>query len=142
MSQENGTAEALDVLRHRDPAWMPNLVARIATRMPTREPGRHDLLRIVLEFCGEDPPASDGFLLAFMDFGGRPRWRAAFDALIPRMLEVVGAGSIFANTWQWPQFLHERADRRVLLDRCLARLQQGGSAKEMEGSSRCTRSPT
>ncbi|MDX8147745.1 DUF6493 family protein [Lentzea sp. BCCO 10_0061] len=133
ISQENGTLEALDVLRHRDPAWLPDLVARIATRMPTREPGRHDLLRIVLEFCGEDPPDSDGFLLAFMDFGGHTRWRPAFDALIPRMLEVVGAGAIFADTWQWPQFLHERADRRVLLDGCLARLQQGGAAKEMEG---------
>ncbi|MEU3642009.1 DUF6493 family protein [Lentzea sp. NPDC034063] len=133
MSQENGSLEALDVLRHRDPAWLPDLLTRIATRMPTREPGRHDLLRIVLEFCGEDPPDTDGFLLAFMDFGGHTRWRPAFDALIPRMLEVVGAGAIFANIWQWPQFLHERADRKVLLDGCLARLQQGGSAKEMEG---------
>ncbi|MGW6932159.1 DUF7824 domain-containing protein [Lentzea sp. NPDC054927] len=133
MSQENGTIEALSVLRHRDPAWLPDLVARIATRMPTREPGRHDLLRIVLEFCGDNPPDSDGFLLAFMDFGGHTRWRPSFDALIPRMLEVVGAGAIFANTWQWPQFLGERADRQVLLDGCLARLQQGGSAKEMEG---------
>ncbi|RDI35030.1 DUF6493 family protein [Lentzea flaviverrucosa] len=133
VSQENGTLEALDVLRHRNPAWLPDLVTRIATRMPAREPGRHDLLRIVLEFCGDNPPDTDGFLLAFMDYGGHTRWRPAFDALIPRMLEVVGAGAIFANTWQWPQFLTERADRQVLLDGCLARLQQGGSAREMEG---------
>ncbi|WP_439659099.1 hypothetical protein ACSHWB_43090 [Lentzea sp. HUAS TT2] len=132
-SQENGTAEALDVLRHRDPAWLPDLVARLATRMPTRELGRHDLMRIVLEFCGDNPPDSDGFLLHFMDFGGHTRWRPSFDALVPRMLEVAGSGVIFANTWQWPQFLNERADRQVLLDGCLARLQQGGSAKEMEG---------
>jgi hypothetical protein len=132
-SQENGTIEALDVLRHRDPAWLPDLVARIAARMPAREPSRHDLLRIVLEFCGDNPPDTDGFLLAFMDFGGHTRWRPSFDALIPRMLEVVGAGAIFANTWQWPRFLTERADRRVLLDGCLARLQQGGGAGEMEG---------
>ncbi|MEV6711104.1 DUF6493 family protein [Lentzea sp. NPDC051208] len=133
MSQENGIAEALDVLRHRDPAWLPDLVTRVAAKIPAREPSRHDLMRIVLEFCGDTPPDTDGFLLHFLDFGGYTNWRPSFDALIPRMLEVVGSGAIFANTPQWQQFLCERADRRMLLDGCLARLQQGGSASEMEG---------
>ncbi|MCX2947205.1 DUF6493 family protein [Lentzea sp. NEAU-D7] len=133
MSQDNGISEALDVLRHRDPAWLPDLVARVAARIPAREPSRPDLMRIMLEFCGDNPPDTDGFLLHFLAFDGHADWRPSFDALVPRMLEVVGGGAIFANIPQWPQFLCERADRRVLLDGCLARLQQGGSASEMEG---------
>jgi hypothetical protein len=123
----------IDVLRHRDLAWLPDLAARLGAKMPTRDLGRRDLLNVVLEFCGDNPPDSDGFLLHFMDFGGHTRWRPCFDAVIPRMLEVVGAGVMFANTRQWPPFLRDRADRAVLLDGCLARLQQGGSAREMEG---------
>lgn len=131
--QAGSTAVVLDVLRHRDVAWLPDLAARIGARMPTRDLSRRDLLVIVLEFCGDEPPDSDGFLLHFLDFGGHTRWRPAFDALIPRLLEVVGTGVMIANTRQWRSFLIERADRQVLLDGCLARLQQGGSAREMEG---------
>ncbi|MGW6442061.1 DUF7825 domain-containing protein [Lentzea sp. NPDC055074] len=133
MSRENGTAEALDVLRHRDPAWLPDLLVRLAGRMPTRDLDRNDLMRIVLEFCGDTPPDTDGFLLHLLDFGDRSRWRPAFDALIPRVLEVVGAGAILADSAEWRTFLRDRADRRELLDGCLARLQQGGAPKEMEG---------
>ncbi|SMC55851.1 DUF6493 family protein [Lentzea albidocapillata] len=130
---DNGINVILDVLRHRELTWLTDLVTRVAAKMPTRERWRQDLLGVVLEFCGDTPPDSDGFLLHFMDFDGHTRWKPAFDALIPRMLEVVGSGAIFANTWQWQRFLCERADRRVLLDGCLARLQQGGGATEMEG---------
>jgi hypothetical protein len=130
---ENATAVVIDVLRHRDLAWTPDLVTRLAARMPTRQLWRRDLLLIILEFCGDNPPDSDGFLLHFLDFGGHTRWRAGFDALIPRMLEVVGAGAAFANTRQWRLFLRDRDERQVLLDGTLARLQQGGSAREMDG---------
>ncbi|GAB2808310.1 DUF6493 family protein [Lentzea nigeriaca] len=132
-SHAGSTSVVLDVLRHRELTWLPDLVARLGAKMPTRDLSRRDLLVIVLEFCGDNPPDSDGFLIHFMDFGGHTRWRPAFDALIPRLLEVVGAGAIIANTRQWRTFLRDRADRQVLLDGCLARLQQGGSAKEMEG---------
>ncbi|ANZ41761.1 hypothetical protein BBK82_43295 [Lentzea guizhouensis] len=131
-SPHDGTAVVLDVLRHRQLTWLPDLVARLA-RMPTRELTRRDLLRVILEFCGDTPPDTDGFLLHFLDFGGHTRWRPEFDALVPRMLEVVGAGVIFANVRQWRLFLRDRAPRPVLLDGVLARLQQGGSAREMEG---------
>ncbi|GLY51130.1 DUF6493 family protein [Lentzea sp. NBRC 102530] len=134
MRDDNGITVALDVLRHRDLAWMPDLVTRIAARMPgparTRRP---DLLWLVLEFCGDTPPDADGFLLHFLEFGGHTRWRPAFDALIPRLLEVAGSGAIFATVPQWRAFLRDRADRAVLLDGCLARLQQGGAAREMDG---------
>ncbi|MGI5500480.1 DUF6493 family protein [Lentzea sp. CA-135723] len=133
MREDNGVPVALDVLRHRDLPWLPDLVTRLAARMPSRQRRRQDLLRIVLEFCGDTPPDSDGFLLHFMDFGGHTRWRPAFDALIPRVLEVVGSGAIIANTRQWREFLRDRADRTVLLDGVLARLQQGGAAHEMDG---------
>ncbi|MFC3895716.1 DUF6493 family protein [Lentzea rhizosphaerae] len=129
----NGIAELIDVLRRRDLAWMPELLVRLAAKMPTRELRRYDLMRVILEFCGENAPDSDGFLLHFLNAGGHTGWRPGFDVLIPRLLEVVGAGVSFANTREWPSFLRGRADRTVLFDGCLARLQQGGSAKEMEG---------
>lgn len=133
MSPESGTTELCDVLRQRDLAWMPDLITRLSARMPTRELSRHDLMRVILEFCGENPPDSDGFVLHLMTFGGHTRWRPGFDALIPRMLEVVGSGVVLANIRQWRTFLRDRTDRATLLDACLARLQQGGGAKEMEG---------
>ncbi|MEV6711105.1 DUF6493 family protein [Lentzea sp. NPDC051208] len=123
----------VDVLRHRELTWIPDLVTRIAAKMPARERWRQDLLHVVLEFCGDAPPDSDGFLLHFMDLGGHTRWKPAFDALIPRMLEVVGSGGIMGFRRQWPEFLRDRADRQVLLDCCLARLQQGGTAAEVGG---------
>ncbi|MFD4637621.1 DUF6493 family protein [Lentzea sp. NPDC058436] len=126
-------AVLIDVLRHRDLPWMPDLVTRLAAKMPSRERWRRDLLQVVLAFCGEDPPDSDGFLLHFMDFGGHTRWRPAFDALIPRMLGAVGSGAILANNRHWRLFLRDRAERKVLFDACLSRLQQGGAAKEVEG---------
>ncbi len=132
-SQKDGTAVVIDVLRHRDPPWLPDLVARLGAKIPARDLSRNDLLRVVLEFCGENPPDSDGFLLHLMLFDGHTRWRPGFDVLIPRILEVVGAGRFFATTREWLVFLRDRADRQVLLDGCLARLQQGGTAQEMEG---------
>lgn len=123
----------IEVLRERDLPWMPDLVPRLAARMPSRERWRRDLLRVVLEFCGDEPPDSDGFLLHFLDLGDQTRWRPAFDALIPRMLEAVGTGAVLANSRLWRVFLRDRAERKVLFDGCLARLQQGGAAKEMEG---------
>ncbi|NGY66066.1 hypothetical protein G7043_44990 [Lentzea sp. NEAU-D13] len=133
MRPDGGITDLIDVLRQRDLAWMPDLVARLGAKMPTRELNRFDLMRVILEFCGENPPDSDGFLRHFMTLGGHTRWQPGFDALIPRMLEVVGTGVVFATTRQWPPFLRDRADRKILLDGCLARLQQGGGAKEMEG---------
>lgn len=130
----NGVNVAIDVLRHRELPWMPDLVTRLAAKMPTRERWRQDLLGIVLEFCGDDPPDSDGFLLHLMDFGGIERWRPAFDALIPRMLATVGSGGALSSARrQWPEFLCRRADRQELLDGCLARLQQSGTPGEMDG---------
>ncbi|USX55245.1 DUF6493 family protein [Lentzea sp. HUAS12] len=126
-------AALIEVLRERDLPWMPDLVTRLAARMPSRERWRRDLLRVVLEFCGDEPPDSDGFLLHFLDFRDQARWRPAFDALIPRMLDAVGSGAILAGSPPWQSFLRDRAERKVLLDGCLTRLQQGGAAKEMEG---------
>ncbi|HEX8867496.1 MAG TPA: DUF6493 family protein [Lentzea sp.] len=128
--QEDELAVLLDVLRQRE--FAKDLVPRLAAKLP-RDGGRRDLLRIVLEFCGDTPPDTDGFVLSFMDFGGHTRWRPGFDPLIPRLLEVVGSGVILANVRQWRTFLRDKADRATLYDGCLARLQQGGGAKEVEG---------
>ncbi|MGW6442062.1 hypothetical protein [Lentzea sp. NPDC055074] len=131
---DNGITVVIDVLRHRELPWTPDLVTRIAAKMPARERWRQDLLHVVLEFCGDEPPDSDGFLLHLMDFGGHERWRPAFDALIPRMLETVGSGVVLGSARRrWPEFLCRQADRQVLLDGCLARLQQSGTPGEMDG---------
>ncbi|MEV6239225.1 DUF6493 family protein [Lentzea sp. NPDC051838] len=123
-------AVLLDVLRQRE--FAKDLVPRLAAKLP-RDGNRRDLLQIVLEFCGDTPPDTDGFVLSFMDFGGHTRWRPGFDALIPRILETVGSGVFFANARQWRTFLCDKADRATLYDGVLARLQQGGGAKEMDG---------
>lgn len=131
--QNDGIGVLIDVLRHRDLAWAPDLAARIAARMPARG-RRHDLLTVVVEFCGDALPDSDGFLMNLMALGGHTSWRPAFDVLIPKMLAVTGAGVIIADTRQFRLFLRDRAERQVLLDGCLARLQQGGgAAREMDG---------
>ncbi|MFS8099745.1 DUF6493 family protein [Lentzea alba] len=132
-SPEDGIALVIGLLRHRDLPWLPDLVTRLAAKMPTRETRRQDLLRVIVAFCGDNPPDTDGFLLHFMERGGHVNFPPAFEVLIPRMLEVVGSGVIFANVREWRLLLRDRADRTVLLDGCLARLQQGGGAREMEG---------
>ncbi|HEX7307100.1 DUF6493 family protein [Lentzea sp.] len=123
----------LDVLRHREPPWMPDLLRRLAAKMSARDLSRSDVLAVIIAFCGDDPPDSDGFLAHLLAFDGHERWRPGFDVLIPRMLEVTGAGQSFAVNKQWLPLLRERGDRRTLLDGCLARLQQGGSVTEMQG---------
>ncbi|MCX2947206.1 DUF6493 family protein [Lentzea sp. NEAU-D7] len=123
----------VDVLRHRELTWMPDLVGRLASRMPARQLLRQDLLTVILEFCGEDPPDSDGFLLHLLDSKGHQKWRPGFDVLFPRLLEVVGSGFYFGNSRPLQAFLRTRANRQVLVDGCLARLQQGGSQSEMAG---------
>jgi hypothetical protein len=130
---KSGTAVMIEVLRHRDPAWLPDLVARLAARMPTRELSRHDLLRVVLACCGENPPDSDGFVLHFLAFGDHEPWRPSFDVLFPRVLEVPGSGGYLGDARPVQAVLCARMDRRQLLDGCLARLQQGGSPAEMKG---------
>ncbi|MFD4637622.1 DUF6493 family protein [Lentzea sp. NPDC058436] len=130
---KSGTAVVIDVLRHREPAWLPDLVARLAARMPTRELSRHDLLRVILAFCGENPPDSDGFVLHFLAFGDHEPWRPGFDVLFPRMLEVPGSGWYFGDARSTQAVLCARMDRRQLLDGCLARLQQGGSPADVKG---------
>ncbi|MET9229289.1 DUF6493 family protein [Lentzea sp. NPDC003310] len=131
---DQGIEVLLDVLRHRDPAWMPDLLAKLAAKMPTRERWRQDLKTIIVAFCGDEPPDADGFLLHLMDSEALADWRPSFDALIPRMLAAVGSGAVLGvQRGSWPEFLRDRTDRQVLLDGCLARLQQGGSASEMDG---------
>lgn len=132
-TETDPTGILIEVLRHRGLAWLPDLVTRLAARLPGRIVSRRDLLAVVLEFCGDNPPGSDEFLLHLLRYDGHARWRPAFDVLIPRLLEVTGAGSAFVDGHGWRTLLLERADRALLLDAVLARLQQGGAAREMEG---------
>jgi hypothetical protein len=127
---EDAVAVVLDVLRHREVGWLPDLAARIAARMPTRD-SRPDLFRLVVELCGDTPPDTDGFLIHLATLGPT-EFRQGYEVLIGRMLEVVGVGSRLQRQ-EWPRFLLTRGDRGVLLDGCLARLQQGGAAGEMTG---------
>ncbi|MCG8928020.1 DUF6493 family protein [Lentzea sp. CC55] len=129
-----GMRVLLDVLRHRNPPWMPDLLARLAARMPSRERWRRDLLAIIVEFCGDTPPDTDGFLLHLMDSDALDHWNPAFDALIPKMLAAVGSGAVLGSARRtWTAHFLRRAGREVLLDGCLARLQQGGAPGEVDG---------
>ncbi|MGI5500481.1 DUF6493 family protein [Lentzea sp. CA-135723] len=128
-----GALTLIEVLRRRDLPWMPDLIARLAAKIPARERWRQDLTRVIVEFCGDEPPRTDGFLLHLMDLGVR-HWKPAYDPLIPRMLEAVGAGVVLDVVRRgWVGMLVHQADRQAVLDVCLARLQQGGSAGEMDG---------
>ncbi|MFD9699830.1 DUF6493 family protein [Lentzea sp. NPDC059081] len=129
----NAGPVVLDVLRSRELPWTPDLVARLAAKMSARDLSRTDVLRVVLAFCGDTPPDTDGFLAHLMAFDGHRQWRPGFDPLIPRMLEVAGAGAAFAVSREWLPLLRDRGDRRVVLDGCLARLQQSGGVTEMQG---------
>ncbi|USX55244.1 hypothetical protein [Lentzea sp. HUAS12] len=128
---DDGIGVLLDVLRHRDVPWKADLVTRLASRMPVRDLDRHDLYSVIVELCGENPPDSDGFLLHLLAFDGHERWRPGFDVLLPRLLEVPGAGAHFGRSVR--EFLCARTDRRMLLDGCLARLQQGGAQADVKG---------
>ncbi|WP_394620371.1 DUF6493 family protein [Lentzea sp. JNUCC 0626] len=131
--EDPGVRTLLDVLRHRDLPWMPDLIERLAAKLSARDRWRQDLTWVIVEFCGGELPETDGFLLHLMDSGSE-NWKPAYDRLIPRTLEAVGAGVVLGVERRgWVEFLVRRADRQALLDVCLARLQQGGSAGEMDG---------
>ncbi len=127
--EQDPISALIEVLSRRDLPW-PDLVVRLAARMP-RDRDRDDLYRVIRAFCGENPPDSDGFVLDLLRYGPAD-FGPGYDALVPRMLEVVGAGNVIGELG-WPQFLLGRGHRGVLLDGCLARLQQGGAAGEMTG---------
>ncbi|GHH33856.1 DUF6493 family protein [Lentzea cavernae] len=132
--QDPAVITLLDVLRYRDLPWMPELIAKLAAKMPSRERWRQDLTKIIVEFCGDEPPDTDGFLLHLMDSDVRGNWRPAYDALVPHMLQAVGSGAVLnVDRRGWPKYLHRYQDRQVLLDGSLARLQQGGAVGEMDG---------
>ncbi|MFD4675608.1 DUF6493 family protein [Lentzea sp. NPDC058450] len=132
-SQDDAATVLLDVLRQRALPWLPDLVTRLAAKMPTKELSRHDLMRVVVEFCGDAPPDGDGFLLHFLAYNGHKRWRPGFEVILPRLLEVPGAGSYVGDARQVQAFLCATMDRGRLIDGCLARLQQGGGQAEMSG---------
>jgi hypothetical protein len=152
------TTETLRVLRARQVPWLPELTRRLAARLPS---DRWDdpQWRLVAELVtatglhGIELPTSDGFVLGWAR-SQRPDGRLAdtlaadpfFDALAPHLLEVDGAGGLFAwsaSTWMrpessWPLALAAlaasgRLERERLLDRCLGRLLQGGPAAELSG---------
>lgn len=123
-------ALVIDLLLRRDVPWLPDLSTRLAARVRPRRT-REGAYRVIVACCGENPPDSDGFIQYLLG-RGPTAFGPGYDALIPRLLEVVGAGSSLGSH-DWPRFLLSRADRGVLLDGCLARLQQGGAAAEMAG---------
>ncbi|GLY51129.1 DUF6493 family protein [Lentzea sp. NBRC 102530] len=132
-SPEDATTTLLSVLRHRELPWLPDLTTRLAAKMPAREPSRPDLMRLVVEFCGDTPPDSDGFLLHFLACSGHRYWRPGFEVLFPRLLEAPGAGAYFGDARPVQAFLVATADRGLLVDRCLANLQAGGPKNEVTG---------
>jgi hypothetical protein len=156
--QQDTTTEVLRVLRARQVPWLAELTRRLAARLrPDEWDGQRwrlvAELATSLELRDLEVPTSDGFVLGWAR-SRRPDGRLAdtlaadpfFDALAPHLLEADGIGGLFAwsaSRWMppeasWPLALAAlaasgRLERERLLDRCLGRLLQGGSAVELRG---------
>jgi Family of unknown function (DUF6493) len=156
--EDRSTVEVLRVLRARQVPWLPELTQRLAARLGTSE-WDDDRWRLVAELVTStglrriELPTTDGFVLGWAR-SRRPDGRLVdtlaedpfFDALAPHLLEVDGIGGLFAwsaSKWMppeasWPLALAAlaaagRLERARLLDRCVGRLLQGGSAAELGG---------
>jgi hypothetical protein len=156
--EQRTTTELLRVLRARRVPWLAELPGRLAARLPTDEWDGHRW-RLVAELARSTGlrdlqlPTSDGFVLGWA-WSQRSDGRLAdtlaadpfFDALVSYLLEADGAGGLFAwsgsrwmpSTASWPLALavlagSGRLERGQLLDRCLGRLLQGGSAAGLRG---------
>ncbi|WP_394620369.1 DUF6493 family protein [Lentzea sp. JNUCC 0626] len=127
------TSALVDVLRQRELPWLPDLVTRLAAKIPVNLYSRSDLMCLVLEFCGDTPPDADGFLRHFLINNCHEQWRPGFEVLLPRLLEVPGAGAFYADGQSAQAFLCATMDRGPLIDGCLAHLQQGGGQAETAG---------
>ncbi|ALG12826.1 hypothetical protein [Kibdelosporangium phytohabitans] len=121
------------VLRDRQVSWLPDLVDRLALRLP---PDRldEDLRRLVTSLAshtGIAPLATDGLVYSWIATGHADTGRSA---LARRLFEVDGVGPLL-EAGGWPAKLANdpALDRTMLLEGCLFRLRRGGRTADLNG---------
>ncbi|MFI6983152.1 DUF6493 family protein [Embleya sp. NPDC050154] len=148
---DTGEQAVHTLLAERDPAWIPDIVNRLATRMSVDTWGNHwDVVDALVRGSGLPTPTTAGFVVRWVDkvgretFGTGPalaeRLRADpyFTDLLPALFEVPGVGQLLENheSWSrtgfagWGATLAELADAKVIerdtvLDGCVSRLLRG-----------------
>ncbi|SDN63898.1 DUF6493 family protein [Actinacidiphila guanduensis] len=147
-NQEDPQAVA-GVLGDRDPAWLAEVVRRLAER---RALGwwEYALVKQLSRIADAEPPMTDGLVLAWeRDVPGRGRTTLEqlrenpfLQAAVPRLFEVDEAGSTFQYAWDsdpgWPAALaalarEGRLSRDMLVAGCLSRLLRGGRQGIVKG---------
>ncbi|MFI6584257.1 DUF6493 family protein [Embleya sp. NPDC050493] len=69
ITDEVGAELVMTALRDRAPTWLPNLMSRLAERLPVRDfdRARFLLVRALAAETGSAPPPSDGYVLTWLD---------------------------------------------------------------------------
>ncbi|WP_406295201.1 DUF6493 family protein [Embleya sp. NBC_00888] len=150
-SDARGEEAVHKVLAERNPAWIPDIVNRLATKMPVDPWGNHwDVVDALVRGSGLSTPTTTGFVVRWVAKVGQEslgdgitlaeRLRADpyFPDLLPAMFEVAGIGQHLENheSWKragiagWGATLAELAEAKVIerdtvLDGCVSRLLRG-----------------
>jgi hypothetical protein len=123
----------VEVLQGRRVSWLPDLVDRLALRLPADkiEPDLQQLVVKLSAHTGIAPLATDGLVFAWIATGREDTGRSA---LARRLFEVDGVGPLL-ESGGWPAKLaaDETLDRTMLLEGCLFRLRRGGRAADLNG---------
>ncbi|SMD10451.1 hypothetical protein [Kibdelosporangium aridum] len=123
----------IEVLRDRQVTWLPDLVDRLALRLPSDrlDADMQQLVRGLAAHTGIQPLATDGLVYAWIATGHADTSRAS---LARRLFEVDGLGPLL-EAGDWPRKLAEdhTLDRSMLLEGCLYRLRRGGKAADLNG---------
>jgi hypothetical protein len=125
----------VEVLQDRRVSWLPDLVDRLALRLPADkiEPDLQQLVVKLSAHTGIAPLATDGLVFAWIATGREDTGRSS---LARRLFEVDGVGSLL-ESGGWPAKLadDETLDRTMLLEGCLFRfrLRRGGKSADLNG---------
>nr|WP_042185848.1 hypothetical protein [Kibdelosporangium sp. MJ126-NF4]CEL16926.1 secreted protein [Kibdelosporangium sp. MJ126-NF4]CTQ91845.1 secreted protein [Kibdelosporangium sp. MJ126-NF4] len=123
----------VEVLRDRRVSWLPDLVDRLALRLPSDklDPDLRHLVTSLAAHTGIAPLATDGLVYSWIATGNADTGRSA---LARRLFEVDGVGTML-EAGGWPDRLacDPALDRTMLLEGCLFRLRRGGKAADLNG---------
>ncbi|CAM3510308.1 hypothetical protein KIPE111705_11805 [Kibdelosporangium persicum] len=123
----------VEVLRDRQVTWLPDLVDRLALRLPSDrlDPDMQQLVTSLATHTGIAPLATDGLVYAWIATGEAHTSRSS---LARRLFEVDGIG-VLLEPGGWPGKLagDPALDRVMLLEGCLFRLRRGGRAADLNG---------
>ncbi|WP_450371725.1 DUF7824 domain-containing protein [Streptomyces phaeolivaceus] len=138
----------IEVLGDRDPAWLAEVVRRLAER-PLSADVPYDLMAGLVRLAGCPVPTSEAYVRGWMDHIGRARRQAGtvignlrndphLAELVAALFETeeIGARSnwrygVGLNDWTYAltQLTREGLlDRKVMVDGCVARLLRGGGS--------------